>query len=190
MKKIFFALMFFIISVSVFSEGPFQFRGFPLGAGKEEVITKEGKPDQEISYGKAVILFYKERNVVTYTAQTEFIFKDNKLIGGAYAILKLTEVKDYINAFADLENKLTSLYGTPEVKSNISVSQRSTSAAYIDQVKKAGPYRSEWKTNETSIAIELSFADNKSFFGIVYTSLGRFENQKKNTGKVSSTEGL
>jgi len=159
-----------------------SFRKSNWGMTPEEVkLTETGTP---ITDDENLVL-YKD-NYLDMPAQMGYVFKDGKLIKGAYLLQESFENPDeYIVTYEKIKSTLIKDFGPPsldEIKwSDENATQEDASGQSVCEGKVL--YRSEWVELDTIIVLLLEGANNNCRQGVIFESKSNvlIENQKKDT---------
>ncbi len=189
MKKILFLIIITLVIFPIFS-GEILFRDFAFGSLMEDVIVKEGDPnniwtkDEGKSLGNNVIR-YNSKTVAGYSAQVEFEFdffsgdfNISGLVSGIYnftfeqKVLAYTayDPTEYVNCYIDLKNKLSVLYGEPTKTENELVEIKTgISALMSNTLSESTPYGTIWDNENGRVFLMLDFNESWSL-SLLYLS--------------------
>lgn len=138
------------------AHGADAFRGHTWGTSLSNVTELEGRPDYRDA--AAGVIAYENLSVGPYSVQAYFVFdQDDLLIAGLYRVLEnhILQSEKYLRDFRDLDERLTELYGTPDltVQEWITDSRELSGAAVT-----AGDVilRTAWQSQRGTIVHQLS----------------------------------
>jgi len=178
MKKllILFFIAFFVISIPLFSQQEFLFRGLPWGATPEQVKAKEGEPGKRSTDGvKSEFFSYQGKPVAGRAANLTMRFiTDKGLTDAAYSFsfqkkyLMANEPNptEPINIYVELKEKLISLYGQPKQTDSLSKITGGISTLMAQQYRNNLPYLAWWEVNDTRIYLSLNFSEYDQFYAL------------------------
>lgn len=138
--------------------------------------------------------------VAGFSAETQIEFENGVFLGGAY-LLKIEQgytatekARNYINAYNDLLDKLTELYGTPKTETPLlRLGTTPISALYAAEIAAHAPYSNSWTLDNGQVLLILSYEAKSSTWtlSILYSSESLMEKfQKLKDEKKKDTEGL
>ena len=178
MKKIVgierFLLIALIISMTInlYSED-IDFRGLAFSSSLEQIIQKEGEPDETIRKSEKpdaqmmgdTLLSYHNVNVAGYESDMQIEMLNNEILGGVYSITAdqkelLSNIYDpveYSKIYNDLYMKLVNKYGEPQKANNIEKIDNPISGLYAKSVINMAPYSAVWEKDNGSIMLMLSY---------------------------------
>lgn len=212
MRYSYFFFLLFAICTSLFSQDIFEIRGYKWGTQINNIINKEGKPDETLIPPNNALPGYKFLTyynilVAGYKMSLEYSFFDEKLNSVEYRINDYGKYYNkYKNMYLDLIEKLTKLYGNhfrntfddyihkatiTEINKNIDVS-------YLNSENNNANFFNEtsWNKNDTIIGLLISYNKNKNEWLLIITyespiSFNNFlESQKRAKENKASIEGL
>jgi len=122
MKKISFSVILIFFGFPLLCQ-EFTFRGFTWGTSIESIVLKEGEPHDIETNGNNTIIRYGYIKVAGAEAILTFTFAKNKLISSEYFIMNnYDDEKRNMAILTSIEKNLNDLYGTPNEKSFVPLS--------------------------------------------------------------------
>lgn len=206
-KTLFFIVSSLFFLTSIFAQ-EIKFRGLSFGSSPDEAVKLFGQPAQTLTPNNGahmvgdLLYRYNNISVAGYMAQMELEFKQNKFIDGAYSLdieqkhnsFGVSDPSKQIDAYTDLQKKLSKVYGKPDKEKDIESTDGYSSDFYNMELEKGSPYRSAWKKNDGgAILLDLSYNDknNNWAVAILYISPEEVINMKKQIdAEQQNTEGL
>ncbi|KGE73661.1 hypothetical protein [Spirochaeta lutea] len=182
----------------------FTFRGLLWNSSESQIIEKEGSPskrttsDQKQMFGE-VTLSYESINVAGYDAIMEIEIGKAGIIAGTYSFslnqeeftFGLLNPQEHVNAYVDLIQKLTSLYGTPIESNSIDKLNERPSMLSIQNLQNSAPLKSVWEFKEGgAIYLVLSFNQKWNLI-LAYISPTQYDIIKKmQEAQANNKDGL
>lgn len=193
MKKSILFLALLLFASQAFSQ-EWNFRGFTENSTMEEVIEKEGMPDnvesESVDELEGFSITYTNKRVSGYNTDVRMLFVENKLLAGAYNLDiqqekkgDVFDPKNFINAYNDLQDKLDSLYGDSYCPDPMPSKDIDYTKSEILEAIKGSPYGTSWRVGGALVYLNLEYEDKWQLF-ILYMSAGFVKNQ------IYSAEGL
>jgi hypothetical protein len=167
----------------------FSFRGFKWDTSLDEIFSALGEPKYKYSiqqYGKEVTYYaFSDEVEYGYRIIPCFAFIDNKLVTGTYAIVgpfdeEIKNIKYHYQAYDDLQNKLTLLYGEQTTGSEILddiLPKNNTLPLNIenipdDELISRSPYVSFWVDNDVQIKLTYEYVDEEDEWEVKIDFIG------------------
>ncbi|MGO8695955.1 MAG: hypothetical protein ACLQMF_20015 [Rectinemataceae bacterium] len=204
-----FGLLFMVLSTIFAQSQTLTFRGIPLGASPDDVVAKLGQPDEKYTkenfQEKMVgdLLFrYSKIEVAGYSARAELEFDNGKLLDAVYMFGNnfvqgndppyMGFLRDYVNAYADLVQKLTKLYGDPYKSNGLDgFDDESVSEFLAQKVAECAPYYSSWSFDNGGILLGFTIKNNQCNLFLSYLPKETIDKMNQaNAEKANNIEGL